>query len=135
MKSKILMAAGSYILPVFLLFSIYLLFRGHVKPGGGFVGGLTAASGFALYTITHGRNATKGLLPFDSSFIIVAGLTLMLLAGVTGFFSGGNFLEATRVKWELPVLGKPATTFLFDLGVYFVVIGSVNKIILTITEE
>lgn len=135
MNSRILMAAGSYLLPVLLLFSVYLLFVGHSKPGGGFVGGLTAASGFALYVITHGRGSTNRLLPFDSAFITVAGLLLMLTAGMIGIFGGNNFLDASRIEWTLPILDKPGTPFVFDLGVYFVVIGTVNKIVLTITEE
>lgn len=135
MKSKILMIAGYYILPVLLIFSVFLLFRGHHETGGGFVGGLTAASGLALFTITHGREATKNLLPLSSSAITVLGLALLVISGITGLISGGNFLEATRAGFDIPVLGNPGTTFIFDMGVYLVVIGSVTRIVLSLTEE
>ena len=48
MGSLILRKAARYLFPVIMLFSIYLLLRGHNEPGGGFVGGLAAASAFIL---------------------------------------------------------------------------------------
>ena len=37
-----------------LVFSIFVLLRGHNEPGGGFIGGLIAASAFAIYGIAFG---------------------------------------------------------------------------------
>jgi multicomponent Na+:H+ antiporter subunit B len=135
MRSKILLGAGNYLLPVLMLFSVFLLFRGHNSPGGGFVGGLTAASGIAFYIITHGRKPVINVLPLSSPTITIIGATFLLIAGVAGFFSDGYFLESISFGPEFPIIGKPDTAFLFDIGVYFVVIGSVTKIVLTLTSE
>lgn len=135
MRSKILLGAGNYLLPVLMLFSVFLLFRGHNSPGGGFVGGLTAASGIAFYIITHGRKPVKNVLPFSSPTITVIGTILLLISGMAGFFFEGNFLQSIHANWELPVIGKPGTAFLFDIGVYCVVVGSVTQIVLTLTSE
>jgi L-alanine-DL-glutamate epimerase-like enolase superfamily enzyme len=51
MNSLILRTAARYLLPLLILFSIFLLFRGHNEPGGGFVAGLVAAAAFALYAL------------------------------------------------------------------------------------
>ncbi|MBT8043099.1 MAG: Na(+)/H(+) antiporter subunit B, partial [Pontiella sp.] len=51
MTSIILRTATRYMFPPLLVFSIYILLRGHHYPGGGFVGGLFAGSAFALYTL------------------------------------------------------------------------------------
>ena len=49
MKSIILQTASKYLLPILLLFSVFLLLRGHYFPGGGFVGGLVASIAFVLH--------------------------------------------------------------------------------------
>nr|HMQ51476.1 MnhB domain-containing protein [Anaerolineae bacterium] len=49
MGSLILTRAIRLILPLMLLFSVFILLRGHNEPGGGFIGGLGGAAGFGLY--------------------------------------------------------------------------------------
>ena len=48
-NSPILRTATRLLMPLLLLFAVFLLLRGHNEPGGGFVGGLVAAAAFALY--------------------------------------------------------------------------------------
>ena len=47
MNSVILRAGTRYLAGLLLVFSIYMLLRGHNEPGGGLVGGLSAAAAFA----------------------------------------------------------------------------------------
>ncbi|MEL6209874.1 MAG: MnhB domain-containing protein, partial [Pseudomonadota bacterium] len=51
MRSFILTTGTRYIVALLLLFSIYMLLRGHNEPGGGFIGGLIGATGFVLYAV------------------------------------------------------------------------------------
>mgnify|MGYP000273018052 CR=1 FL=1 len=51
MRSLILQTATRALLPLLLLFSLFILLRGHNEPGGGFIGGLLAAGGLSLYTL------------------------------------------------------------------------------------
>jgi len=51
MTSLILRTATRYLFPIIMLFSVYVLLRGHNEPGGGFVGGLAAASAYTLYAL------------------------------------------------------------------------------------
>jgi hypothetical protein len=44
MGSLILRTAARFLLPLLLLFSIFVLLRGHDEPGGGFIAGLVARS-------------------------------------------------------------------------------------------
>ena len=62
MFSIILSTASRYLLPLMLIFSFFLLLRGHNEPGGGFVGGLVAAAAYALYLIANGVEEAKKLL-------------------------------------------------------------------------
>ena len=52
--SAMFRSATRALMPLLLLFSLFLLLRGHNQPGGGFVGGLVAAAAFALYAIAFG---------------------------------------------------------------------------------
>ena len=56
-NSPIFRTAARLLMPLLLLFSVFLLLRGHNEPGGGFVGGLVAAAAFALYAIAFGVQA------------------------------------------------------------------------------
>ena len=56
MNTIILKTASNYLLPLLLLFSIFMLLRGHYLPGGGFVGGLIAAIAFVLHAFANGLN-------------------------------------------------------------------------------
>ena len=53
--NSVILRAGSRLLAVLLLvFSVYMLLRGHNAPGGGFIGGLIAASAFVVFAIACG---------------------------------------------------------------------------------
>ena len=61
MTSLILRTTTRFVLPLLLLFSVFLLVRGHHEPGGGFSGGLVAAAAGvrAAWAINHELNVTR----------------------------------------------------------------------------
>ena len=135
MRSLILRTSAWLMIPVLLLFSIFLLLRGHNLPGGGFVGGLVAASAVVLQLVASGPAEVRRLIPFDVMLLLPVGLSVALLAGVPALLLGEPFLTGDWVT--LPVLGqiKVGTPVLFDLGVYLVVFGVAVQIILSMAEE
>ena len=135
MRSLILRTSAWLMIPVLLLFSIFLLLRGHNEPGGGFVGGLVAASAVLLQMIASGPDEVRRLIPFDVRLLLPAGLLIALLSGLPALLSGQPFL--TGVWVTLPVLGglKLGTPVIFDVGVYLVVLGITVQIILSMAEE
>src|SRR5690606_17134976 len=92
MKSLILDTAARFMLPLLILFSLFLLFRGHDAPGGGFSGGLVAASAWALYAIAFGVERADGLLLVRPLYLIAAGLGLAVISGVVGLVKGSALL-------------------------------------------
>lgn len=134
-QSLILSTAALYILPLLLLFSIFLLFRGHNEPGGGFVGGLVAAAAFGLYAIAFDVDQARRLLRVDERLLIGSGLLLALASGLIAVFIGEPFMTAIWGEQTFPVLGKLGTPLLFDIGVYLVVLGITLKIIFVLAEE
>jgi multicomponent Na+:H+ antiporter subunit B len=137
MRSIILRTATRLIFPLLLLFSIYILLRGHNEPGGGFIAGLVTGGAFVLYAIAYDVGAARRALRIEPLTLIGAGLLLALGAGFLPLFSGEPFLTG---KWlSLDWLdGEPlkiGTPVLFDIGVYLVVIGVTLTIILSLAEE
>ena len=47
---------------IMLVFSVFVLLRGHNEPGGGFIGGLIAASAVAIYGIAAGVDEVRQAL-------------------------------------------------------------------------
>ncbi|MCL4707917.1 Na+/H+ antiporter subunit B [bacterium] len=135
MQSLILSVAARSLLPLLLLFSFFLLVRGHNEPGGGFVGGLVAAAAFALYAIAEGVEKVRQTLRVDPRVLIGAGLFVALSSGLLSLLQGKPFMTGLWYKQAVPVLGKLGTPVLFDAGVYLVVVGIILTIILTLAEE
>jgi multicomponent Na+:H+ antiporter subunit A len=129
--STIFRTAARLLMPLLLLFSVFLLLRGHNEPGGGFVGGLVAAAAFALYAIAFGAERARQALLVQPLTLLGAGLLIALGSGVPAALRGQPFMTA---QWALgPVaLGTPA---LFDIGVFLVVAGVVLMMIFSLAEE
>jgi multicomponent Na+:H+ antiporter subunit B len=137
MNSLILRTATRFLLALLLLFSVFLLLRGHNDPGGGFVGGLVAASGFVLYAIAYDPEAARRAIVLEPHAFIGAGLLLALASGLTPLFIGAPFLTGQWLELDLPGeatldLGTP---LFFDIGVYLTVLGVTLMIMLTLAEE
>lgn len=134
MKTVILSTTVKLLMPLFFLFSVFLLFRGHNLPGGGFIGGLMAAIAFFLHSMVFGVNVTKRKYRLNPVFIMAFGLLLALVAVIIPLFVGLPFFTGMWAGFSIPLVGKPGTPLLFDIGVYFVVIGVVLNITFALTK-
>jgi multicomponent Na+:H+ antiporter subunit B len=135
MVSIILSTASRYLLLLLLMFSLFLLIRGHNEPGGGFVGGLVAAAAYALYFIANGIAEAKRLLKYDPIQFIGVGLGVALLSTLPSLVAGKDFMTGVWLETKFPVIGKVGTPLIFDIGVYFLVLGITLKIIFSLAEE
>ena len=135
MKSLILQTASRYLMVLLVIFSVFILLRGHNEPGGGFVGGLLIAGAFALYALAYEAKAARHLLRFDPRTIIGIGLATAVGSGLAAVLYGQPFLAGQWLPYSIPFLGKLGTVFFFDLGVYLVVLGTTLLVLLTLQEE
>jgi len=133
--SLILHVGTRVLFPLMLVFSVFLLVRGHNEPGGGFVGGLVAAIAFALVLLTDGEATARRALRVSPVRLIGVGLALAVLAGVPPLLRGEPYLRGLWLKTPLPVIGKLGTPLLFDAGVYLVVLGITVAIVFALAEE
>ena len=135
MTSLILATATRYLLPLLLLYSIFLTVRGHNEPGGGFVGGLVAAAAFALYAIAYGVAAARRSLRVEPRLLMGGGLLTALASGVPALLGGWPFMTGLWGTFAVPVFGKLGTPLLFEAGIYLVVLGMTLTVIFTLAEE
>ena len=119
-----------------LTFSIYLVFAGHNRPGGGFAGGLVAGVLVALLAAGGGLDAVKRLIPIRSTALLGLGLSLAAATGFGSMIGGGAFLESGYVEFEVPLVGtvKAVSATLFDIGVYLTVVGMSLSLIRSMGE-
>ena len=127
----ILGAASQMLLPLALLMSLYMLLRGHQMPGGGFIAGLIASAALILLYMARGVEWTTRRLRIDYQHVIATGILISLGTGVGSMLLGYPFLTSTYGHWTLPILGdvELASAMLFDLGVFFTVIGATMMIL------
>ncbi len=135
MKSIILRTMTTYLLPLLLLFSMFLLFRGHNQPGGGFVGGLVAAAAFSLYLIAYGIEGVRNVLRVEPVRLIAIGLLIAVSSALFPVLLGKAFMTGTWYEEYLPIVGKMGTPAAFDIGVYFTVLGVTLNIIFSLAED
>ena len=135
MNTLIFRTVAPFLAALMLLFSIFVTLRGHNDPGGGFIGGLIAASAFAMYGIAAGVKYVRRALFFHPLSIAAFGLSLAALSGLLSIFKGVPFLTS---QWAFPkLLGVEvalSTPMFFDIGVYFVVLGGLSSIALKLEE-
>jgi multicomponent Na+:H+ antiporter subunit B len=137
MNSIILRTATRGLMPALVLFSIVLLLGGHNSPGGGFVGGLVAASAFALHAVAFGISSARAVLRVDPRALVASGLLVSLTSGLIPLARGQAFMTGTWTELRAPGLGAVAigTPVVFDLGVYLLVIGVTLMILFPLAEE
>lgn len=112
-----------------LAMSLLVLVRGHNEPGGGFIGGLLAASGFLVHALAFGAERGKRLLPLSPPALLGVGILTVTGSGLIGLLQGQAFL--TGQWWfRIPGVGKVGSVLVFDLGVYLVVCAGAVQLLL-----
>jgi multicomponent Na+:H+ antiporter subunit B len=132
----ILRISARYLVPILLAVSLILLLRGHNAPGGGFSGGLLAASAFALHALAFGSGQTRKLLRFDPRTLLAAGVLIALTSGLPSLFGGQAYLASLWVVPTIPFIGPLplGTPLVFDVGVFITVIGFTLTIMFVLYE-
>jgi multicomponent Na+:H+ antiporter subunit A len=134
-RSLIFRTSARLLMPLLLIFSIFLLLRGHNELGGGFTGGVVASAAFMLNAIAVNPRATREMLVIKPRLFIGLGLLVALISGVLSVINGLPFMTGIWMQQEVSVIGKIGTPLLFDLGVYLVVIGVNLHILLNLMEN
>jgi multicomponent Na+:H+ antiporter subunit B len=135
MNTIIVRTTLKIIVPLFMLFSGYLLFRGHNLPGGGFIGGLIAAIPIVFHLMVYGAEKTKKIFKLNVFLLMGLGLLIAASSGLISMFMGSPFMTSIWGDFEIPIFGKPGTPIMFDIGVYLLVVGIVLRIAFAMSED
>lgn len=131
-KHPMLLAVVSQaLLPLALLVSVYIFFRGHNLPGGGFVAGLITAIAIILQYVAQGVDWVKQRLTLQYHRLVAAGVMISAFTGAASWAFDRPFLTSWFDYFQLPLFGEIelASAIAFDLGVYLTVVGSTLMIL------
>ena len=125
MNSVVLQIASKYVKWILMIFALIALYRGHNSPGGGFIGGLLVGLSFVFESFAYDAQKVKATLIIQPEGFIGIGLLLILISIFPGLFLKEIFMTGVWFNLPLPLIGdiKLGTPFLFDIGVFFAVIG------------
>ena len=113
----ILRVVAKFMLPLILLFALYVQFHGDYGPGGGFQAGVIFAAGIILYTMLFGLSNSQKLFQRKKMELLTAvGVLIYGGVGVVCMFMGGNFLDYSVLRHD-PVHGQHLGILLVELGV------------------
>ena len=90
----ILRATARVIVPAAIVYGIYVIFNGHLGPGGGFSGGAVIGGALILYAIAFGFERLERVLNLRVFRTVVAlALCFYSAAKCYAFYCGANHLE------------------------------------------
>jgi multicomponent K+:H+ antiporter subunit A len=123
--------------PVVCALAVFLLLRGHDMPGGGFVAGVTMAVAFILQYMAHGTAWVEARLRVLPIRWMGTGLLLAAGVGASAWLFGRPFLTSSFSYAEIPLLGSipMASAFLFDIGVFALVVGATVLMLIAIAHQ
>jgi multicomponent Na+:H+ antiporter subunit B len=131
MNTIIFRTIAPLIVATMLVFSVYVCLRGHNEPGGGFIGGLIAASAIAVLGMSSSASQARKALYFDPLSFAGFGVLLAGASGVLSIFNGNPFMTSIWLYLDIGDSVVPLSTpLVFDIGVYLVVFGTIASIAL-----
>ncbi len=124
----VLRVVAKLIIPLTILFALYVQFHGDYGPGGGFQAGVIAAAAIILYALVLGLPmATHVVQPALLKTLAALGVLIYAGTGVANFFLGGNFLDYNMLASD-PVAGQHIGIILIELGVGITVFAAMLSI-------
>lgn len=116
-RHVILRALSKLLIPLIMLFALYVQFHGDYGPGGGFQAGVIFGAAIILYVLMFGLDAAKRVFPPRVlEFFVAFGLLLYGAVGIDTIILGGNFLDYDVLAHDA-VHGQHLGILLVELGV------------------
>jgi len=91
------------LIPLIMLFALYVQFHGDYGPGGGFQAGVIFGAGMILYALIFGLDEAQQVFPPRVLEILVAfGVMLYGSVGVAAIFFGGKIILQNTYDCSVP---------------------------------
>jgi multicomponent Na+:H+ antiporter subunit B len=113
----VLRSVVKVLLPLILLYGLYVQFHGDFGAGGGFQAGVIFATGFVLYDLVFGEGSARAVVPPGWLHRLAAlGVLIYGGVGVYSLLAGRPFLDYSTLADD-PVHGQHLGVLLVELGV------------------
>ena len=94
-QDPIIRTVCKFVIPIILVFGVYILLNGHLSPGGGFSGGAIMASALIIYGLVWGgERASKAIPAKVLKIIVLCALGFYACSKTYSFFTGANHLHS-----------------------------------------
>ncbi|MGM0558516.1 MAG: monovalent cation/H+ antiporter subunit A [Myxococcota bacterium] len=119
------------LMALIMLMAVYIFFRGHNLPGGGFIAGLVGALALIIQYVASGIDWTNRRLSLDFQKMAAIGVIIAVGTGMAAWAFGEPFLTGGMLHLHIPVIGELhiGAALAFDTGVFLVVVGALLVII------
>ena len=116
---------STLMIPLILIFGLYVQFHGEYSAGGGFQAGVILAASFILYDLVFSNENFGSKLNTEIILNFIAtGVALYVLVGIFGLLYGGNFLDYSYLSLSNDTSsGQKIGIFLVEIGVGLTVSG------------
>ena len=132
--NPVLRETAHILIPLILIYALYVLFHGEVAPGGGFQAGTVFAVGLVLYSLIYGAEKLHRIVSVRAAeFLAGGGLFLYTCVGLAGLFLGGNFLDYSVLLPSVKA-GQQLGIILIELGVALTITGTVTLVYSALTD-
>ena len=113
----ILHVVSKFLIPLIIVFALYVQFHGDFGPGGGFQAGVIFSAAIILYALVFSLDAAEKIIPSQLLRILAAlGLVIYAGVGVVTLLLGGNYLDYS-VLASTQIAGQHLGILLVELGV------------------
>lgn len=131
----ILRVVAKVLIPVIVLFALYVQFHGEYGPGGGFQAGAIMAAGLILHVLIFGQRVTRTMITLRALRILSAGGVLVFAGvGIVAMLKGGKFLDY-NVLFDNPITGQHVGIIVIELGVGMTVASTLLALIYIFIER
>lgn len=115
--NPILVVVARFLIPLVMLFGLYVQFHGEYSPGGGFQAGVIFSAGWILFVFVYGLETGLRIIPAGVIYTLASlGVLLYCFIGLLGVILGGRFLDFYPLL-ESPHAAQQAGIILVEFGV------------------
>ena len=131
----ILRVVSKLLIPIIVLYALYVQFHGDFGPGGGVQAGVIFSVAFILYSLVYGLDTAERVMP-ESVLRLLASLGVLIFAGtgVVSLLRGGNFLDYNVLASDV-ITGQHIGILVIELGVGITVSSVMLLIFFTFTRR
>jgi multicomponent Na+:H+ antiporter subunit B len=136
MNLNILQYAEKPIRWLLIIISIVALLRGHNYPGGGFIGGLLAGLAIVFQSLAYDVETVRKKMKLSPQSFIGIGLAIAAISLLPSIIGGAELMQAYWIKLQITesYVLKLGTPLVFDIGIFFSVIGIVLMFIFNLSK-